>query len=192
MSGNEYNDRIFNCYLLETRKFITIKDWENFYQISNDGLAKSLERIIMRGNGAVKPVKERILKPRHDLQGYFQVDLHKDGKKKTYYIHTLVCTAFHGECPEGMQCLHKDNNKWNNHESNLHWGTPKENCFDKIANGTTQRGEQCPTAKLTQIQVDEIRRLYVPRIYTLQMLADKFNVSFQNISDIINYQIWKY
>jgi len=42
-------------------------------------------------------------------------------------VHQLVCEAFHGPCPPGMETLHLDENGLNNRAENLRWGTRKEN-----------------------------------------------------------------
>lgn len=49
-------------------------------------------------------------------------------KRKTYRIHILVCEAFHGPKPfPGAIVIHLDEEPSNNAESNLRWGTRKEN-----------------------------------------------------------------
>jgi hypothetical protein len=42
-------------------------------------------------------------------------------------VHRLVCEAFHGPCPPGLETLHGDENGLNNRPENLRWGTRKEN-----------------------------------------------------------------
>ena len=47
---------------------------------------------------------------------------------KTYKVARLVCEAFNGPPPEGMNvCMHLDENSRNNLPTNLQWGTQKEN-----------------------------------------------------------------
>jgi hypothetical protein len=46
---------------------------------------------------------------------------------KTSKVARLVCEAFNGAPPAGMNCLHRDENSRNNVPSNLKWGTQKEN-----------------------------------------------------------------
>lgn len=48
-------------------------------------------------------------------------------KGRTYKVARLICEAFHGPAPEGMNCLHDDENARNNKSDNLKWGTQKEN-----------------------------------------------------------------
>lgn len=42
-------------------------------------------------------------------------------------MHRLVCEAFHGPCPSGMETLHLDDDGLNNRPENLCWGTRKDN-----------------------------------------------------------------
>ncbi len=43
------------------------------------------------------------------------------------YCHILVCTAFHGECPEGYECDHINGSKLDWSADNLRWVTKEEN-----------------------------------------------------------------
>jgi len=42
-------------------------------------------------------------------------------------IHRLVCEAFHGPCPPGLETIHLDEDGLNNRADNLCWGTRKAN-----------------------------------------------------------------
>lgn len=64
-----------------------------------------------------------------------------DGSKKIY-VHRTVCELFNGPAPNEKQCRHLDGNKYNNHASNLMWGTVKENSHDKFVHGTVLFGEK--------------------------------------------------
>lgn len=68
-----------------------------------------------------------------DKDGYVKVAL-RVGKGP--FIHTLVCTAFHGPKPSPKhQVNHKDGIKENNAESNLEWTTSKKNIEHSIEMG---------------------------------------------------------
>ena len=58
-----------------------IKDYEGYYQISSYGRVKSLKRQVRTKHG-FRTVKERILKPRKDTDGYLGVVLSKNKKPK--------------------------------------------------------------------------------------------------------------
>jgi hypothetical protein len=63
--------------------------------------------------------------------GYHQVHICENGKRKHYLVHRLVLTLFKGDCPDGYECDHIDRNKLNNCIDNLHWVTHYENCMNR-------------------------------------------------------------
>lgn len=59
--------------------------------------------------------------------GYKIVNLSKQGKQVSKYIHTLVAKAFIAN-PENKPCVdHADSNKLNNNVTNLRYATRREN-----------------------------------------------------------------
>ena len=112
--------------------------------------------------------------------------LWQKNRQKMFRIHTLVLTAFVGPRPYKKEACHNDGNVSNNCLKNLRWDTPKNNHADKIKHGTTNRGERCGTAKLTQQQVNEIRK-----DNRLQReIAVDYNVKASTISRIKTGKRW--
>ena len=71
--------------------------------------------------------KGGIMKPQLANNGYFQVQLCKEGKTKKFRIHRLLGIAFIPN-PENKPCIdHIDRNKLNNNLNNLRWATVIEN-----------------------------------------------------------------
>ena len=77
----------------------------------------------------------KVLKHSVGTNGYKFVRLKKDDKYPIVYIHQLVCSVWNGQRPDGMMCLHEDDNKDNNHYTNLRWGTRTDNITDQKKNG---------------------------------------------------------
>ena len=69
----------------------------------------------------------RILHPGHTKDGYLQVVLYKDGKKKTYRLHRLVWESFNGSIPEGYEVNHINEDKTDNRLCNLNLMTRTQN-----------------------------------------------------------------
>lgn len=113
---------------MENETWKDIDDYVGLYQISSHGNVKSLERYV-NNNGGRQIVKEKILKPQTDKDGYLMVSLNRKNKSTTKKIHQLVAIAFHGFKPCGMEMVinHKDFIKSNNHYSNLEIVTQRTN-----------------------------------------------------------------
>ena len=93
-----------------------IKGYEGLYAITEDGQVWSYKRKIF-------------LKPNKNQGGYLQVQLYKNGSRKSPLVHRLVLETY---CPidemEKLQCNHLNQIRDDNRLSNLSWCTAKENC----------------------------------------------------------------
>lgn len=116
-----------------------------FYEVSDQGRVRSLDRTARSRWGTPKPVKGRELKQSNQGR-YLVVTLYSDGKPQMFTVHRLVLSAFVGTCPVGQECLHFDDDGKNNRLENLRWGTPGENAHDCLRNGNHWRGNatHCP------------------------------------------------
>ena len=104
-----------------------IKGYEGFYQVSNLGRVRSLERDVYFPNGTIHRIKEKILVPVLDNKGYQFVGLHKNGKRKDMKVHRLVAMAFIPNPENKPMVNHKDENPLNNCVDNLEWCTAQYN-----------------------------------------------------------------
>lgn len=77
-----------------------------------------------------------LMRPCIDSGGYRTTALSDDGRRLPVRFSVVVCAAFHGPRPEGMEVRHLDGNSLNDSASNLIWGTPKDNAADSRRHGT--------------------------------------------------------
>ena len=120
--------------------------------------------------------------------GYFAVNLHVGEIQKTYLVHELVATAFHGKRPHGLVCCHGNGNRQDNLPTNLRWDTRKANEADKVLHGTGMQGIRHHQAKLTEDQVQEIRSAPGKQ----RDIAARFGISQAQVWNIKNDQQWKH
>ena len=165
-----------------------IPGYEGTHQVSNIGNFKALAR--KRFNGKVIcDFKERVLHPRHEGNGYLQVNIFS----KQVSAHRCVAFAFIDK-PIGKDFVnHKNGIKDDNRVENLEWCTQSENCKHSFVIGLQDnKGENHPKAKLTNEIVLEIRKKYIPNIYGCWRLAKDFNLSVTHIKDIVNRRVWNH
>lgn len=124
-------------------------------------------------------------------RGYKGTLLRRGGVSVMARFHQLVCAAWHGPCPEGMECRHLDGNPANNHPENLEWSTHLVNMGDRERHGTLRRGEDSPVAKLTEREVQAIReRAASGEPYSL--IAADFGIATNTARQIAAGRSWKH
>lgn len=105
-----------------------IKNYEGYYQVSNTGKIRSLDRYIiskLKNTDKVK-IKGKTLKL--VIRGsYYSIQLFKNGKYNQRPIHRIVAETFIANVQNKPQINHIDGNKLNNYIDNLEWCTQSEN-----------------------------------------------------------------
>lgn len=89
---------------------------------------------------------------------------------------------------EGQYLLHTCKHRDCINPAHLYVGTQKQNVQDQIDAGTFVYGELNGTAKLTEEQVREIRAERMSARY----YADKFNLSYHTVWDVLKGRSWKH
>lgn len=118
-------------------RWLPVVGFEGMYEVSDHGRVKSLPcRVPYGSNGATVGRRGRIMKPwwvsnQGNRQGTLVVGL---GRGNRFRVSHLVLEAFVGPCPDGQIARHLDDDKANNHISNLVWGTYSENSYDAVRN----------------------------------------------------------
>ncbi len=171
-----------------------IPGWEGFYQVSNIGNVRSLDRtILVKKPNCNKPTdvryKGKKMKPRLQSMGYYAVTLAKRGADHPDSIHRLVARAFIPN-PENKRCVNHINCvKTDNRVENLEWCTYKENIQHSFNNGIHKRGNDHYRSKLNSFQVRVIRKI---NDMDQNEIARIFGVGQSNICAIKVRRTWKH
>ncbi len=88
-----------------------VKGYEGYYQVNPFGEIRRLH----------KHTANRKLKAVLDKDGYLYVCLSRNGISKNHRVHRIVAEAFLEKNNTHSQINHKDENKQNNHYTNLEW-----------------------------------------------------------------------
>lgn len=101
--------------------------YEGYYQISNEGMVKRVERKVISIDGRNLIHRELLMKFKYDKDGYRRITLLKDKFVVNKGIHRLVAEHFISNSLN-LPCVnHLDKDKLNNNASNLEWCTVREN-----------------------------------------------------------------
>jgi hypothetical protein len=152
--------------------------YESIYEISNHGRL------------AVITPDGRKLRKLNNKTHYLSASLKSiDGQKpKTSYIHKDVARVFIGPRPDFMVVRHLDGNRFNNHVSNLCYGTPEENYADTKKHKVHQ-GEKNGRAKLNENKVKIIKFLLANQVAPKE-IAIAFDVDVMSIYAIKQNRNW--
>lgn len=124
-------------------------------------------------------------------RGIFNYPGMKNGK-----AHRVSWIIHYGDIPNNLCVLHHcDNGKCVN-PNHLFLGTKGDNNTDRKQKGRSNplRGENDPKSKLTEENVRDIRKLYIPdsKEFNQFKLADMFGVSRSTILAILRGDNWKH
>ena len=117
-----------------------VEGYENSYEVTSSGEVLSLKRKV-----------SKVLAPGKDKKGYLRVSLSEGGKAKTHKVHRLVAKAFIPNPDNLPQVNHIDEDKTNNHVSNLEWCTNKHNVTHSIYKQAKHYKFLSPLGKLVEV-----------------------------------------
>lgn len=120
----------------EAEMWRAIPGFEGYYEVSDQGRVRSLDRKVERTNHSAMTIrgKTHVQQYRPDT-GYYVVKLSQHGRKRNYYIHRLVLMAFVGLPEEGQEACHQNDIRTDNRLENLRWDSHLENVRDAVRRG---------------------------------------------------------
>lgn len=125
---------------------------------------------------------------------------------RQYPAHRISYFMHFGIDPQRFVLLHACDNPPCVNPLHLHLGTQGDNVRDCAAKGRIghgprhgtktcperYRGENSSHAKITDQQVIEIRKMYIPGIISQRTIAEMYGLCQQTVHEIITNQIWKH
>jgi len=118
---------------------------------------------------------------------------------KNHRVHRVAWQIAHGAIPDGLNVLHHCDNPTCSdaiNEGHLFLGTAADNAHDRDRKGRDGdlHGEKNGSAKLTETDVLEIRRIYVPGSHEFGQLAlaRRFRVHQAQIWRVLHREAWQH
>ena len=162
-----------------------IVGYEGYYQVSNLGRVKSLDRVITNKMGVMRNFKGFVKKLTPDANGYMTAGLCRNGKNTKCLVHRLVAEAFIPNKEKLPFINHKDENKDNNHVDNLEWCT----CEYNNRYGTAPDRVRAKIRELGQMRAVVQLTLSGKKVNEYESISDasrKTGVILQNIHQAAN------
>lgn len=115
-----------------------IKNYEGYYQVSNHGRIRSVDRKILYKSGNWANHKGRVKKISTKTE-YRVALLSKNNKQRLFKISRLVAQAFVDNPYSYNVVNHKDGNKHNDCVDNLEWTTNSDNVIHAFESGLNSK-----------------------------------------------------
>ena len=113
-----------------------IKGYEGYYEVSNLGRFRSMDRIISFSNGRKVFYKGKIINGSIEKDGYICVKLSKNGNNETKKLHRLIAQTFMPvDNSDNLEVNHIDFNRINNRINNLEWVSHIDNIHHSSKKG---------------------------------------------------------
>jgi len=113
--------------ILLTEEWRAIPGYEGYYEVSNFGNVRALDREVVRSDGVKQHKSGGSVQLRANHDGYLQCRLSRDGQRSQFGVHQLVAMAFVPNPDNLPEINHLDAVRDNNHVDNLEWCTHGDN-----------------------------------------------------------------
>jgi len=172
--------------------WVDIIGYEGFYQVSNTGKVRSVDRSIKYSNGKVYVYKGKELSLKYRKDGYYTACLCKNSDEKNLFVHRLIAFAFIPKVDNKPFINHKNGVKTDNRIENLEWCDYSDNnkhAYDTGLNSTL-KGEKSHFSKLKSADIYSIRNMYHNWFFTKWELADIYKMTYNSIHNILIKKTW--
>ena len=154
------------------------------YLVREDGKIYSTCKFDDSGN----PIE---IKQRLNPDGYYTITVGLTHNRRTRTVHKIVADAFIPTTDKTLEVDHKDDNRLNNHLSNLQWISHAQN-VSKIPferKSACRKGSKNGRAKLNEQDAEIIRKMYKDGM-TIMEIAKRFERGWTTISHVIKGETW--
>lgn len=173
---------------MENEVWKTIVGWEGYYEVSNMGNVRSVDRYVKNPHGTKSLKRGKAMLPfTNRFKGRMATFNRTGNRNKKYQVHRLVAIAFIPN-PNNLPEVNHLKGRLDDRAESLEWSSQIDNIHHAIDNGlNNQRGENHSNAKLKEVDVLAIRNSKD----TSKILSEKYGVKQVTIVAIRNRRIWK-
>lgn len=170
-----------------------IPGFEGYYQASNYGRVRSVDRVTRAKDNGTRITRGRMCNHKITPAGHHVVPLSVEGKSQWLPVHVLVYLSFKGPRPDGCVVHHIDENKDNNRVDNLvTMSISAHVSFHNSGGKSKVRGERNSHNILSEYQVLEIVELLNNSAMTQEDIAAQYGVAGKTINCINTGASWNW
>jgi hypothetical protein len=148
--------------VIKMEEWRAVKGFEGWYEISDMGRIRSLDRVIhhiedkVYNKSKIQINEGKILTPQANNRGYYYIMLYRNSKHYKRYIHRLVAEAFLPAPPKSYRVVnHISGNHQDNRKENLEWCTQKQNINHAFDNGLVKTRKRVRSINIETNEVKE-------------------------------------
>lgn len=168
----------------------SIPGYEGFYEISNQGNLRSLDRSFIDRAGRTQNIKGIVKKQTTDKDGYKIVRLSMMGETGLNKVHRLVLTAFSPiDNPDEKVVNHIDGNKCNNRIENIEWCSLEHNAQhfrNELYHGKFNRG-----SKLKDFEVTGVYEMFLSK-FKYKSICERYSICEHTVREIVTGKFHPY
>jgi hypothetical protein len=156
----------------------SVLDYEGYYEVSNLGNVKSLDRLINFPHGMFVK-KGKLLKSSSNGTGYYKLTLSKNGLSRDHYVHRLVIESFVGK--NDLHINHINGIRNDNRLGNLEFVTIRENQHKRLLKKELPTGVSRVRNKYRAVIGINGKNIHLGYFETAEMASDVFNKKLKSI-----------
>ena len=179
-----------------------IKGYEGLYQASTLGEIRRIESVVVDKNKKrIRTFKNKKIKQILRKDGYYFVNLSKNGKVKTAKVHRLIAETFLKNDVNCNIINHKDGNKINNNVTNLEWCTCSHNTKEAYRLGLRKPNilKEALNGRSKPVLQYDTSKNFIKKWSCIKEASKKLKIKDSNISLVCKGKrktaggyIWKY
>lgn len=159
--------------------------YEQYYEVSNLGRVRSLDRTIITKTGKESLRRGVYMKLSKNSNGYHIVSINNGIREKSVSVHRLVLMSFKPcDREDALHVNHINSIRDDNRLDNLEWVTPRENIQHGVEYGYIATGSDSYNAK--RVVVKDIEGNTISIIGSVQEATEILSLSRGSIDNILN------
>lgn len=165
---------------LESEIWLPIKDFEDYYEVSNLGRFRNKDRLLTRNNGVKQFTKGKILKNNYYSNGYVQLILYVNKVRFNFIGHRVIAEHFIPNPNNFSVVNHLNSIRWDNRVINMEWCTTVDNMQHMIKSGRRVMGKRYKGGEHCNTNLTDEDAVYIKRNYKKGKNNDKLYELFSD------------